>query len=312
MDDLSGGTEYSGGEDDNAGYVFPYEIQSIEPGALIVYRRGFDVPTRVPIPNFPNEILAQRGKLEEMMEYSAGVSQLMVTGNTPNGIKSGVAIESLREIDNTRLSLTGDNIRAGIKNMACLWLKIYKKYANTRRAVQSAGMNNIAQAVTWSNEDITSFDVSFTTENELLLSDEVQKQRFFEAYNLGLFADSNGVIPERVKYKAREYMKTDDYAELMSLDSLQMQSAQRENTFFENNIIPQISDFDNHIIHYEEHMRYILQMKFTILKMKKPEWAKIMEAHTNQHKQILMQIEQQNQLMKMQNEINSHDPKGGN
>ena len=58
-----------------------------------------------------------------------------------------------------------------------------------------------------------------------------------------------------------------------------------ENTFFENGIVPEISQFDNHGVHIDEHIRYVLQMKYQILKMKKPEYAKMLEAHISQHRQ---------------------------
>ena len=279
--------------------VEEYEEQGVAPGAILVYKSGYQPPVPIPNGTLPRDVMEERYNLVRDMEYTAGVSQMMVVGSLPSGVKSGKAIENLMEIDNTRLSLTADNIRIGVKELAQLWLKIYKQYANSRRAVKAIGMNGISSAITWSGSDITSFDITFDTENELLFSEESQKQRFFEAYNLGLFADASGKIPERVKYKAREYMKTGNYAELMSLDTLQMQAAQRENVFFESGVTPQMSEFDNHEIHIEEHMRYILQMKFQILKMKKPEYAPIIEAHINQHKQVI-QASEQGKMMQIQ------------
>ena len=69
--------------------------------------------------------------------------------------------------------------------------------------------------------------------------------------------------------------------------------------FFENGVIPEVSDFDEHEIHIEEHLRYILQMDFQLLKNRKPEYAKALEAHLNQHKQIVEQEEQQKMMQAM-------------
>ena len=269
-----------------------YEDEGLAPGKLLAYKQGHQPP--VPMPNgaLPKEVMEERANIVRDMEYTAGVSQLMVTGSTPRGITSGTAIENLRDIDNTRLSLTGDHIRNSAKDLAKVWLRIFKRYANTRRAISYVGMNNIASAITWSNEDITSYDIEYTTENELILSEEVQKQRFMEAYNLGLFSDAEGKIPERVKYMAREYMRIGDYAELMGIDTLQIQAAQRENTFFENGVVPEVSRFDSHGVHIDEHTRYVLQMKYQILKTKKPEYAKMLEAHIEQHGQLAAQGKQ--------------------
>ena len=181
-----------------------------------------------------------------------------------------------------------------------MWLEIYKKYATTHRIINYVGGNNIGKAIIWSNEDINSYDVDYVTENELLMSEDTQKQRFFDAYNMGLFTDKNGVIPTRVKQKALEYMKCGNYTEIMSIDQLQIQSAQRENVFFENGVIPEISDFDEHEIHIEEHLRYVLQMDFQLLKHKKPEYAEALENHLRQHKEAVAMEEQQAMMTQMQ------------
>ena len=276
-----------------------YEQNGQAPGAMLVYKSGTNAPIPIPNGNLPAEIMQERYNLKQDMEYAAGVSQLMVYGQAPSGVTSGKALDNLMEIDNTRLSLTGDNIRNAVKKLAIMWLEIYKKYATTHRIVNYVGGNNIGKAIIWSNQDINSYDVDYVTENELLLSEDAQKQRFFDAYNMGLFTDSNGVIPPRVKQKALEYMKCGNYSDIMSIDQLQIQAAQRENVFFENGVIPEVSDFDEHEIHIEEHLRYILQMDFQLLKNRKPEYAEALEEHLRQHKQVIA-MEEQQKLMQMQ------------
>ncbi len=277
------------------------EEEGAAPGAVLVYRKGSQPPVPIPNGNLPSEIMQERYNLKSDMEYVAGVSQLMVNGATPSGVTSGAAIQNLVEIDNTRLSLTGDHIRNSIRKLAIMWLELYKKYANTRRILNYVGKNSIGNAIIWSNEDINSYDVEYLTENELLMSEEAQKQRFFEAYNMGLFTDGSGQIPERVKQRAIEFMKIGNYTEIMNLNALQIQAAQRENVFFEQGVVPQVSEFDDHEIHIDEHMRYILQMDFQILKMRKKEYAKALEDHIRLHKQAVEQEKQQNMAAAMMN-----------
>lgn len=277
--------------------VDEYTEKGSAPGAIVEYQAGHNPPVPMQNGNLPSEILNERYNLVRDMEYVAGVSQLMTTGSTPSGITSGTAIESLKATDDTRLSLTGDQIRNCVRRLAQMWLKIYKQYATTHRVVNYVGSNSIGNAFVWSSEDINSFDVDFTTENELLLSEDTQKQRFFEAWNLGLFTDSNGQIPERVKQRALEFMKIGNYSEIMNINTLQIQAAQRENTFFAEGIIPEISDFDDHEIHFEEHLRYILQMDFRVLKQKKPDYARALEEHAKAHKAWIGQSEQEKYMV---------------
>lgn len=280
-----------------------YEENGLAPGAMLVYRDGANPPTPIPNGQLPSEIMAERHNLKADMEYVAGTSQLMVNGATPAGVTSGAAIDSLVAIDNTRLSLTGDHVRNSVRKLSILWLEIYKQYATTRRIVNYVGGNNIGKALVWNNEDINSYDVDYITENELLMSEDVQKQRFFDAYNMGLFTDEQGRIPERVKQRALEFMKIGNYSEIMNLNLLQMQAAQRENVFFENGVVPEVSEFDNHDIHIEEHLRYVLQMDFHLLKMKKPEYAAALESHIRDHKQIVAEEEKKQQLLAMQGQM---------
>lgn len=276
------------------------EQHGLEPGAFLVYRNGTSPPRRIENGALPNEIMTERYNLKSDMEYVAGVSQLMVNGNAPQTNMSGTAISSLMEIDNTRLSLTGDHIRNSIRKLAVLWLEIYKLHAKTHRIVNCVGLNNIGKALVWSGDDINSYDVEYTTENELLMSEEIQKQRFFDAYNMGLFTDNDGRVPERVKLTALEFMKIGNYSDIMNINSLQVQAAQRENVFFESGVIPKVSDYDEHKIHIEEHLRYILQMDFQILKHKKPEYAAALENHLKEHKQLIEQEEIQDMAKQMQ------------
>lgn len=277
-----------------------YEENGLAPGAFLVYKDGTNPPVPVPNGDLPVEIMQERYNLKSDMEYVAGTSQLMVNGAIPVGVTSGTAIENLMEIDNTRLSLTGDHIRNSIRKLAILWLEIYKRYATTVRIVNYVGMNDIAKVLVWSNNDINSYDVEYMTENELLMSEDMQKQRFFDAYNMGLFTDNDGRIPERVKLRALEFMKIGSYSDIMNINLLQIQAAQRENVFFENGVVPEISEFDEHEIHIEEHLRYILQMNFRLLKMKKPEYAKAIENHIREHKQATQAEAQQQMFAQMQ------------
>lgn len=277
-----------------------FEQEGAAPGAILVYRKGTNPPVPIPIGVLPGEMMQERYNLKSDMEYVAGTSQLMVNGAVPAGVTSGTALENLINIDNTRLSLTGDYIRNSIKQLAVQWLEIYKRHAAARRILNFVGKNNIGSAIVWNNEDINSYDVEYLTENELLQSEDVQKENFMNAFQMGLFTSSDGTIPERVKIRMLECMKVGNYSEIMNLNMLQVQAAQRENVFFENGIIPQVTEFDNHSVHIEEHLRYMYQMDFQLLKFKKPDLAQAFEDHVRNHKKAAAQEGQNNILQAMQ------------
>ena len=271
-----------------------------EPGRVYERASGTSGPQPISSGTMPQDIWRAKEALENMMEYVAGVSQLQVIGETPAGITSGTAIQQLQEIDNTRLAMTGDHLRQSVKEMAKLWLSIYKRYASGYRVMEYVGTNNIGSVLRWSGEDITSYDVEFDTENELLVSDAAQQEQFKGLFAMGIFTEADGSIPQRVKRMAIEAAKLGNFKNLMGINDLQMQAAQRENTFFEKqNVIPEISEFDDHEIHIDEHKRYILQENFHIMKLKDPNQASLMESHIKAHQEAVA-AEMQNQMQMMQ------------
>ena len=285
--------------EDGAIDIDDFEANGREPGALIVYSKGHQPPIPIPNSQMPATVINEKHELEQNMEYVAGVSQLMVYGKTPNGVTSGTAIENLREIDNTRLALTGDCIRSAVINLAKDWLYIYKSFANTKRVINVCGLNDIGGALVWCNNDINSYDIKFETDNELILSEALQRERFIEAFQMGLFTDEKGAIPQKVKQKMLDVMKIGNYSDMMSMYQLQRQAAQRENTLFENGVMPQITMYDDNDVHIEEHTRYILQMRFKMLKNKKPEYASVMENHLKMHMDIKDFKDQEDMRMMM-------------
>jgi len=269
--------------EDGAVDIDEFEEGLMQSGAILAYKKGYAPPIPVQNGTLPPDIFSERAALKTEMEYVAGVSQLMVNGNAPQTNMSGTAIESLMEIDNTRLSLTGDHIRNSVRDLARLWLEIYKRYAKAKRVTDITGANAAGNALVWCDEDINSWDIEYTTENELVMSEDMQKQRMIEAMQMGLFLDGEGRVPERIKLKILEAERINGYDEVMSINQLQIQAAQRENKFFADGILPEISEFDEHSIHIEEHKRYMLQMDFRLLKHRKPEYAAAFEDHVRAH-----------------------------
>lgn len=264
-----------------------YEENGLKAGALLVYKEGSQPPVRVPSSAFPNEALAERLQLQKDMEYVTGVSQLMVVGAAPSGVVSGTAMETLRDIDNTRLASTGDYVRAAVKDMAKIWLSMYKSFAKSPRVLKTSGYNNLSDVIVWTGEDVSDYDVEFTSQNELSESYEAQKQKFLQGYSMGLFTDENGKIPLRVRRRAQKFLNLDYAVDIIDTETLQEERAKRENILFEKNVVPATEEYDDHRIHYEEHLRYALQTRFHIFERKNPEMAKIFKNHINEHKKIM-------------------------
>ncbi len=268
------------------------DATGVEPGTILIYRNVGDKPSLLQYPDLPSTVLSERDHIASDMEYVAGVSQLMVVGATPSGVTSGTAIDNLRQIDNTRMSLTADNIRDAVLAMAKVWLRINKAYSKGYRTMQITGSDDVGYVYTWCSEDINSYDVRFTAENELRHSKDQQRQDFVQALQIGAFADDNGQLSKSAKQRARELFLGDGLSnDAFTLDELQRKNAGRENTFLEQGVIPERYRYDDDAIHLEEHKKYALSMDYRLLMKAMPQYAAAFEAHIDEHEQALAQKE---------------------
>ncbi len=251
----------------------------------------------------PGEIISEMNQLVADMEYTAGISQLMIYGSAPSGVSSGKGIQQLREIDNVRLSLTAENLREAVRQLAILWLHIYKKFVNSYRVANIVGVNQSGRLLIWTGDEINSDDVIFDSVNELVLSEEQQRQNFLQALQMGLFADDQGVTPREYREKAVEMMRLAPYSQMMTLNDHQKANAQRENDYLQAGVIPEIYEYDDDAIHVTEHTRFALQYKFKRFRSRSPELCAAFDRHIKDHENRIAQREKQNQIAAMQTQM---------
>ena len=271
----------------------------IESGSVVEYDPARGKPEFMQYPNPPSVVFEMRNHLEESMEYTAGVSQLMVYGAAASS-SSGKALDTRREIDMTRMSMTADNLRESVIAMARIWLILNKQYSTGNRVINIAGKDEIASVYTWSSEDINSFDVEFAAENELRHSKEQQKQNFVEALQIGLFTDDNGRISQDVKRRAWELFRVGSFDNIMDIDDIQRKNADRENAYLESGVIPKRYKYDNDEIHLRQHLMFALSADFRELSKKSPEYANMFDAHIEEHKAVLREKAESEQAKALQ------------
>ena len=266
---------------------------------IIEYRGENGRPSYLTRSGIPNDVWNEMQNLITDMEYTAGISQMQIYGSAPSGVKSGTAIAQLRDIDNTRLSLTAENMREGIRQLAIRWLHIYKTFCTTNRVAEIMGINNIGSVFVWSADDINSYDVVYDTVNELVLSEDQQRENFLQALQMGLFADDRGVTPREFREKAIEMMRLGNFTQLMTLSDQQRANAKRENDFLMAGVIPEVYRYDDHEIHIAEHVRFALQYRFKRFRGSSPALAEAFDRHIEDHRAHLQAMAQQNQQAAM-------------
>ena len=260
-----------------------FAAEGLPPGEIVEYNAERGKPEPLYPAPIPAELRYECERLCSEMEYVAGVSQLTVMGKTPSGVVSGTAIANLREIDNARLALTGENLRLATKQAALSWLSIFRRYASGYRALSVCGENEAAGVLVFCGEDLNSTDVVLCSENELIISPEAQKQSFITALQMGLYDDENGKLPRSVRSYARRLLRGEAEDAEMSCDELQIAAAERENAALSLGKSPTVGIFDDHELHAEAHKKHLLQARFSYLREQQPSLCEAFERHIAEH-----------------------------
>jgi hypothetical protein len=261
----------------------------IPPGSRIAYNQGSQKPSFMESQRFPTELAQEESRLLNIFTIISGVSTFSRQSLPPVGANSGVAMEIVQEQDETRLSSTAENVRIAVIKVGKQWLRIFKQYAKGPRVAKYPGRNNYMNVVAWEASQITTTDVILESENELAQTPAQRKQFVFDLDARGAFND-----PETGRKSKRGLSKFlsmlnmgENWEDFDDIDDKHIARAQRENIEFEKGVAPTIRQYDDDMLHIEEHLSYMLSADFEDLQTSNPMLAKTMEAHLVQHKASL-------------------------
>lgn len=263
----------------------------LPPGTIIEYKPGAQPPVWMAPQEIPATLLQQVEALYNEFVQISGVSEMSRTSNTPGSISSGTALEILKEQDDTRLTLTSENIRNAIMHLGQVWIRMYKQFAVAPRISRVVG-ENIGDVTTiiWKNSDLSSDDVIVDTDNEMTNTPAQRKQLALELLQIGLFADPDtGRITRETRAKLLEVFQLGNWESAIDIDELHSVRAQREALEFEGGGVPKISELDNHSMHTNEHIKYALSAEFRKLTEHDEEKARMWLNHIQAHKDIAVQ-----------------------
>lgn len=260
----------------------------LPPGSVIEYKPGTTPPAWMTPQEIPATLLAQVDQLQAEFVSISGVSEMSRTSQSPAAISSGTALEILKEQDDTRLTLTSENIREAIRALGKQWIRMYKQFATVPRITRIAG-NNIGDvsSIVWKGSDLTSDDVIVDTDNEMTNTPAQRKQLALELLQIGLFADPDtGKMTRETRAKLLEIFQLGNWESAIDIEELHSVRAERESFEFESGKPPEIMHLDNHTLHASAHTKYALSADFRKLMDTDPDRAKVWLDHIAKHKDI--------------------------
>ncbi|MDE6293998.1 MAG: hypothetical protein K2L88_05185, partial [Clostridiales bacterium] len=221
---------------------------------ILVYRRGATPPRMVDPGSVPSSFDAEEVRLLSEFNNISGVSEVMRSNQALSANMSGAALQLLIEQDDTRLSLSAEYVRLAARDIARHILRLYKQFGSDLRLSRIVGQNGEVELVKWSASDISSDDVVFATDNELLSTPAMRQNMMFELYKMGLLFDENGKMSEAAKHRFLEALGYGGFDSSEDLTQTHISRAEKEN----ENGRYEINEFDDHKIHVDIHVKYLL------------------------------------------------------
>lgn len=233
------------------------EEEGLSPGKILVYRQGASVPAYMHAGSVPADFSNEEERLLSEFKTISGVSDLLNSASAYANI-SGVALQLLIEQDETRLSVSSEQIKFAIKQISKHILRLYKQFATMPRLLRIVGDHGELEITYFTSSDITSDEVEFETDTELNESLAQRRSMVFELLNAGLLSDENGKLSNRMRIKALELLGFGVWENSQDINELQKNKASSENAKLIDGEVAKVMEIDDHNLHINEHIAFML------------------------------------------------------
>jgi hypothetical protein len=263
------------------------EEEGLSPGKVLIYRQGSNAPSIMDMGKLPIDFSEEEEKLLNEFIQISGVSDLMLNSKINSSNISGTALEILLEQDNTRLASTSDQVKYAVKTIAQHILRLYKQFASSPRLTKIVGENGAVELFYFNSTNITSDDIVFETENEFTETLSQRRSMIFELLKAGLLEDEDGKINNTYRTKILEMLGFGVFDLGSNVKELHRKRARQENIMLlEKKETPELLEIDEHEIHIEEYIAFMLSDEFRKLVKQKEDYKNTLLSHIEQHKKL--------------------------
>lgn len=260
------------------------QANGINSGDIIERVPGSAAPAPLTMPVLGYDAINEEEKLRALFTEISGVSDFAATSAAPSGMP-GVGMELMKQQDDSRVSLTSENIEIAAKEIGIKWLWLYRQYVKVPRMTKIVGDEyTLSYIMEWSENDLTTFDVCLEVEDLLTTSIAQKRQQVTFLLSQGLFHDPNTkILIPSMRAKLFEMFDLGTWEDAVSLDNLHIRRANEENAKFRQGMVPQINTLDVDDLHVREHTRYALTTEFEDTASDNPQLQELMLEHIQLH-----------------------------
>ncbi len=261
--------------------------EGMSPGKIIVYRQGSNPPALMSTGKVPSDFAQEEDRLLQEFILLSGVSDLMRSSSAITSNISGVALQLLIEQDESKLTHTAENIRNAQKEMASQILRLYKQFSVGKRTLKLIGVDGSVDMFYFSNNDISSDDIVFETENEMNETISQKRSMVFELLNAGLLQDENGKLSNSMRLKVLDMLGFGMWQGSQDITSLHSKKADGENIEMLKGNKVEVSEIDDNTIHINQHIAFMLSSEYDKKVKNNKELKEIFLTHIREHKMLV-------------------------
>lgn len=261
------------------------EEEGLCPGKVLVYRQGSNEPKYLESESLPSGLSDEENSLLEEFSKISGVNDLLSTGSISSSI-SGTALELLISQDETRLNASIESIKVATKDIANKILKLYKQYAIFPRLAKIVGENGQIEMFYFSSSDVSSDDIEIENQTDSLQTLSQRREMIFSLLENGILKEKDGQISNRMKSKILEMLGMGIWENTQDINELHIKKADNENLKMLDGINCKPSIIDEHEIHINEHIAFMLGEDFEKAKNKNAKLEELFLEHIKEHKKL--------------------------
>lgn len=261
------------------------EDEGVCPGKILVYRQGSTAPEFLEGDNVSSSFSDEEEKLLAEFRSISGVKDFDYDYASSN--VSGVTLQLMLEQDELRLNNTAENMKRCVRKIAQDVLRLYKQFALIPRLARIVGDNGEIELFYFNSNDISSDDISLEATAELGESITQRRQMVFDLINAGLLNDSGNEMSDKMKVKALELLGLGVWENAQDTNELHIKKADSENVKLLGGKRVEASQIDDHALHIDRHIAFMLNGDYEKKLAVRPELESIFLAHINKHKSML-------------------------
>ncbi len=261
------------------------EDEGVCPGKILVYRQGSTAPEFLEGDNVSSSFSDEEEKLLAEFRSISGVKDFDYDYASSN--VSGVTLQLMLEQDELRLNNTAENMKRCVRKIAQDVLRLYKQFALIPRLARIVGDNGEIELFYFNSNDISSDDISLEATAELGESITQRRQMVFDLINAGLLNDNGNEMSDKMKVKALELLGLGVWENAQDTNELHIKKADSENVKLLGGKSVEPSQIDDHALHIDRHIAFMLNGDYEKKLAVRPELESIFLAHINKHKSML-------------------------